>query len=458
MRRAVLRTLALLLPVSALPAIPTLHAQTRPLVDHHQHLFSRSFVAMIAPKTPPAPSLPVEVAELVRGFERAVGDSAARAGLYTDDAWLADSLGRTWLRGRDEIVEWWGGAREAPFRLRPVGFSAVGDAAQLTADLEEVTEAGAPEAGVAERDPARTIAHVLLSLRRGPDARWRIAGEAVTGIGPRVEAIDADRLVALMDTAGTRRAAVLSLGYSWGSPNRNVENEREKVRAANDWTGAQVARHPTRLVGFCGVNPLRDYALEEIDRCARDPHLRRGLKLHVGNSVVALGDTAHVAQLRRVFAVANRHRMPIVVHLRSSYSRRLPYGREEARIFLERVLPAATDVPVQIAHLASGGGYDDPSADSVVAYFAERIAAKDPRTRNLWFDVSGVATLDISTATAELVVKRLRQLGLRRVLWGSDGATGGNLPPRQAWAAFRQLPLTDAEFRMIASNVAPWMR
>jgi hypothetical protein len=30
--------------------------------------------------------------------------------------------------------------------------------------------------------------------------------------------------------------------------------------------------------------------------------------------------------------------------------------------------------------------------------------------------------------------------------------------PRLTWAAFRKLPLTDAEFRAIESNVAPYMR
>jgi len=35
---------------------------------------------------------------------------------------------------------------------------------------------------------------------------------------------------------------------------------------------------------------------------------------------------------------------------------------------------------------------------------------------------------------------------------------GGNPPPQQAWAAFRKLPLSDEEFRTIASNLAPYMR
>ena len=55
-------------------------------------------------------------------------------------------------------------------------------------------------------------------------------------------------------------------------------------------------------------------------------------------------------------------------------------------------------------------------------------------------------------AKSPLVVSRIRQLGLDRILYGSDG------PPRAAWTAFTHLPLTPAEIAAIASNVAPYMR
>lgn len=51
-----------------------------------------------------------------------------------------------------------------------------------------------------------------------------------------------------------------------------------------------------------------------------------------------------------------------------------------------------------------------------------------------------------------------RQVGVDRIPYGSDAAAGGNLPPREAWAAFRRLPLTAAEFDTIARNVAPYFR
>src|SRR5262249_30624794 len=91
----------------------------------------------------------------------------------------------------------------------------------------------------------------------------------------RIEPLDAADLIAYLDAAGIRRAAVLSVAYQFGNPNRPVaENEYAQVRAENDWTSRQIARFPDRLRGLCGVNPLKDYALPELDRCAADPFLR----------------------------------------------------------------------------------------------------------------------------------------------------------------------------------------
>src|SRR5207302_11456974 len=186
---------------------------------------------------------------------------------------------------------------------------------------------------------------------------------------------------------------------------------------------------PDRLRAFCGVNPLKDYALDEIARCARDPQLRHGLKLHFGNSAVDVHNAQHVEQLRRVFHAANEHRMAIVVHMRASFSRGLPYGANEARVFLNEILPAAPNVPVQIAHLAGGGSYEDRAAEDALAVFAEAISKHDPRTKHLYFDVSGAVgfALGIPVDKADLIARRLREIGLDRILYGSDTPGGGNL-------------------------------
>jgi len=281
------------------------------------------------------------------------------------------------------------------------------------------------------------------------------------GLASLIEAapVTAQDLVPLLDAAGIERAVVLSAAYMYGRPGRKVDDEVGKVRAENDWNAGQAALYPGRLRAFCSVNPLKDYAIGEIDRCARSAGLRHGLKLHFGNSDVQLDDPAHVERLRQVFRAANAHGMAILVHTRASISKKRPYGAAQARIFLEQLLPEAPDVPVQVAHFAgSGPGYEDPPAEAAMAVLAEAVQQGDLRTRQLWFDVASLADQNISPAAAAQLVYRIRQAGVGRVLYGTDAALGENLRPRASWAAFRQLPMTREEFDAIASNVAPYMR
>ena len=267
----------------------------------------------------------------------------------------------------------------------------------------------------------------------------------------------AQALVAFLDSAGIRRAVVLSVAYQWGGYSRTTENEYEKVKAENDWTAQQVALYPDRLVAFCSVNPLKPYALDEIARCARDPRLRTGLKLHFGNSDVDVHDSTQVVQLQRVFRAADANRMPIVVHAHANFNKKRPYGQAEAQIFLDRILPSAPNVTVQIAHLAGAGGYDE-GTDSAAAVYAEAMARHDPRTAHVYFDVSGIVGIEqLTPEVRDQLVRRMRQIGFDRLLYGSDGSVAGH-GPREYWASFRTLPLTPAEFRAVATNVAPYLR
>lgn len=121
------------------------------------------------------------------------------------------------------------------------------------------------------------------------------------------------------------------------------------------------------------------------------------------------------------------------------------------------MLPAAPDVVVQVAHLAgSGPGFEDPPARAVLGVLAEAMARGAPRTPNLWFDVASIADRALTPEAAALMAKRIRQIGVGRVLYGTDAAQGGNLCPVDAWAAFRRLPLSEDEFARIAGNVPPY--
>jgi uncharacterized protein len=430
------------LAMAALPALPAAAPgpkPTAPAADHHTHLLSVAGAKLVNDPPLPAVDLPEDLARLLRDRAKGWNDKSALTGLFTEDSLLLDIRERLWIRGRDEVATYlsWNFAR--PYRMTPVAYGVEGSTGHIAGYFTR------------EGDPARHFGHFLVSLRKGTDGVWRIAAETPTFPGhPAREPSTAEQLVAQLDEAGIQRAAVLSAAYWFGSPTmRKAEgDEYTNVRAENDWTIQEVARFPARLVAFCSFNPLKDYALEEIDRCAKLPQVK-GFKLHFANSGVDVRNPQHVEKVRRVFAAANERRLAIVAHV---WVGEETYGREDAEIFLSQILPAAPDIPVQIAHFAGGGpGY----TDEALAVYAEALAANDPRTKNLYFDIATVADLQ-PVEVLQKFAERIRQVGLNRVLYGTDA---GPPPARQSWGNFRAtVPLSDEEIRTIAGNVAPYLR
>ncbi len=434
-------SIAVLSQVAQPPAPGTPRSSTSPLADHHAHLLSPAAVKLANDPPLPAVELPADLARLLREREKGWNDPSALAGLYTEDSLLFDQREPRWIRGRADVTSYLAETFARPYRVTPIAYGMEGSAGHIGAYFTR-----------GDGDSARHFGQVLFSLRKGTDGGWQIVAESPTFPGPGVlEPKTAEQLVPQLDEAGIQRAAVLSAAYWFGSPTmRKAEgDEYANVRAENDWNVREVARFPDRLVAFCSFNPLKDYALQELDRCAGMPQVK-GLKLHFANSGVDVRNPEHVEKLRRVFAAANARRLAIVAHLWVGADR--TYGREHAEIFLKQILPAAPDVTVQIAHFAGGGpGY----TDEALAVYAEAIAAGDPRTKNLYFDVATVADGQPDTVLRKLA-ERIRQMGPTRVLFGTDL---GPPPARQSWANFRiVVPLTEDEFKTIAGNVAPYLR
>ena len=264
--------------------------------------------------------------------------------------------------------------------------------------------------------------------------------------------VSAQDLIPQLDAAGIERAAVLSVAYVYGQPARSLAEEYARVRAENDWAARQAAEYPERLVALCSVDPLRDYALAELARCAASPEFGRGIKLQPASGGALLDDPQQVERLRRVFRSANARGMAIVLQLQET-------GVREARLLLEQLLPHAPDVPVQVAYTGDKPGARDASAQlAALAVLADAAARQDPRMRHVWVDVTAFARPGLSAADARRLVRRLRQVGMERVLYGSDAEIGMDVRPRDAWAAFRSLPLTEAEAARVANNVMSYLR
>ena len=268
--------------------------------------------------------------------------------------------------------------------------------------------------------------------------------------------------VKYLDAAGLQRAAVsvdrVSVRQSEPAAGRERIREGESGERLDEPAGGTLSRPTAR--------PVRRQPAEGATRSTRSNGARRtrrsrsGLKLHFGNSDVDLDNPAHVQKLQRVFRAANDHRMAIVVHMRSSVTMRRAYGAKEARVFLTEVLPSAPDIPVQIAHLTGGGTYDDPATDE--ARLGVRGRGRAQRSAN-----------------GPCVLRHLRSRRLRKVDGprGSDrdahpaarrpahavwlrrrGARRRNCSTRERGRFSEQLPMSNDEFRVIAGNVAPYMR
>ena len=265
---------------------------------------------------------------------------------------------------------------------------------------------------------------------------------------------DGAALLRDLDRAGIPRGVVLSMGYTYADERKHVPDPDPAVRAENDWTADQIARSHGRLIGFCSVNPLRDAAEAEIRRCTRLPQMH-GLKLHFANSGVSLRVPAQAAKLRRIFALADRLRLPIVVHMHARTG--TVYGAEDAALFLDDLLSAAPHIDVQIAHLAGSGEFP-PDTQAAIQVFADAIARRDPRTAHLYFDLTSAAMPDSTPADGERIARAIRSVGLQRILFGTDLPVGGNPAPAASWALFRaKVPLTEAEWRRIADNRASYL-
>lgn len=308
-------------------------------------------------------------------------------------------------------------------------------------------------AGIAKAGPVGPFAPIRAPVADHHQYIYSPAAAAFLSSNTELEPVSAHDLIEQLDAAGIERAAVLSVAWIYGRPAVLPDDEYARVRAENDWAARQAGEYPRRLVALCSVDPLKDYALAELARCAASPEFGRAIKLHPA-ARSRLDDASQLARVQRVFRAANARGLAIVLQLRGT-------SAEGARLLIDQLLPFAPDVPVQVAYAALpavGGAGEAATPLAALAVLAEAAARQDPRMRQVWLDAASFARPGLSPADARRLVQRLRQVGMGRVLYGSETAVGAEVPPSDAWAAFRSLPLTDAEATRVANNVMPYLR
>lgn len=261
--------------------------------------------------------------------------------------------------------------------------------------------------------------------------------DGLTGGG--VPTSGAEDLIARLDEANVQQAVVLGLGYFGLPSDFNMAPE-------NDFTAAEVAKFPDRLIGFCGINPLYDSALDEIDRCLALPGMV-GIKLNpVGGSGMDWENEDHAAAISAVLDSAQEHNAPVLLHVSAA-----PLD-DDSLISALGVIGSHPDVRIVIAHC---GGLADYEIEGylIPAQAIPPIISME----NLFTDVSACLKFynDAPLSQRELIVWRLRKWGLERVFFGSDYlAVAPAETPQQALETLSQYPFTQDEIDLITGNDA----
>lgn len=266
--------------------------------------------------------------------------------------------------------------------------------------------------------------------------------------------IDAQEVLTMLDEGGIREGTLLSEAYmisaSWmdvaaGDISRLTRDEnRFNVEAALASRG--------RLQAFISVNPVAANAMDELSYWANRAGVS-GLKMHLAADNVDAASAADIEKLIAVFDFADRNSLPIVIHTRTGKD----YPLANERALMERVLPHAKHILVQIAHSGTWAEVDQVAVD-LLGVYAEAIERHAEGTEHLYFDLSALFVNDRNDPRMlQAFVTAMRRIGLRRFLPASD------------WPAFAkstgyyallrsQLPLTAAEWDAIFANEAPYFK
>lgn len=276
--------------------------------------------------------------------------------------------------------------------------------------------------------------------------------------GAELKRFSGAEIVNYLNEIGAQSAVALSSAYLWAGvrPGEKVSEyavmagEYGNVRAENDFVAEQAAENAGRIIPFLGLNPLKPYAFEELQRCVEALGMR-GLKLHFWNSGVNLRKDSHVERIRPMFEYAAQRRLPIMLHFYNGGV--ADFGPRDGDLFAEKILAQYPALNICFAHFLGAGNYADVVGDIVDAMI--RATDENPKLdrERMFLDLSAIfnrqARGRFAGVTDQQLVRlgaQIRAWGLPNILWGSDNREDYLAVTRAMW------PLGADELRRVMDN------
>lgn len=230
-----------------------------------------------------------------------------------------------------------------------------------------------------------------------------------------------ERALLATNSIGIQRVIVLSNSYSKMA-------YKDYARTQNSFVAREAKKNPTKIAGACAVNPLMDWALEEMRRCKHDG--LKVLKLHTMASGMDLKKSSDLTELKKVLHLAQELKYTVLIHGNFPKQAR----GNEAEVLL-KTLEEFPKIRFIIGHLMG----------------REFELLKNFTHPNFLVEVSVVPVWTKEKTDQEKLVKTMREVGFKKFVFGSDWPV---LHPAEILHALHNLPLKNSELEDVVYHNA----
>lgn len=229
------------------------------------------------------------------------------------------------------------------------------------------------------------------------------------------------RAVLAANSIGIQRVIVLSNSYTKMA-------YRDYARTQNAYVAKEAKKDPTKIAGACAVNPLMDWAQDEMRRCKQDG--LKVLKLHTMASGMDLHRHADLVEFKKILALASELQYTVLIHGNFPKANR----GNEAEILL-KTLDDFPKIRFIIGHLM-GREYE---------------VLKNFKHPNFLVEISAVPIWTKEPADQKKLVDLMRAVGMKKFVFGSDWPV---FHPAETLHALQALPLSTSELDDLVYNNA----
>ncbi|MEZ6095928.1 MAG: amidohydrolase family protein [Pirellulaceae bacterium] len=265
----------------------------------------------------------------------------------------------------------------------------------------------------------------------------------------------------ILSQNGLAHAFLISMAHLYTTEGLSVDGDRDaeqkRVASENDFVAECVSRNPDQLAGFFSVNPLREYWLDEAERCRANGVLL-GMKLHFPACEVDLMNEQHLERVNDVFRWARDNEIPVLLHLFGAEVDGDP--KAYARRFWRECIEPYVGLKLCLAHLGAAGGFNDVSSALLQEFELIQGSLREKHATEIFFDWSGAVLAEAmeglpatSKDTRHNLVIQMKRIGLKHFLFASDYPV---FSVEQQIENLRSLPWENDEWMKVIENRTGW--